>query len=352
VRLPAEQIRIGFLAVVWVVEQVSDHSSFFQTKSGANMRVNVSVVKLPMRRMQRAMDSAGPMPVQNFGTVALQFDASQSSMWITMQSQERRPLNFSRELLDAFEQAFTTYESNGGEWQEDGLEAQPIHYAILRSGHPNYFNIGGDLGYFQSCIELRDFSALRAYSMRCLDLTCRWFGAVTQRTTTIALVQGRALGGGFETALASDYVIAEEQAEFGLPEVLFGLFPCTGAMSLLTRRIGLSAAENMMRGGRVYSAAALLELGVIDHVCPTGEGERFTRDFVASHAKVRPARHALQRAKRRMMPLDREEMTAVVEDWVDVARQLKPENLRVLDTLIRMQASEFVRESCSMHDAG
>lgn len=307
------------------------------------MRMNASVVELPVRRMPRALDQAGPMPVRNLGIVDLQFDARQSSMWTTMRAREHRPLNFSRELLDAFEQAFATYESNGGVWQEDGLEEQPIHYAILRSDHPIYFNVGGDLGYFQSCIERADFAALRAYSMRCLDLTYRWFGSVTQRTTTIALVQGRALGGGFETALASDYVIAEEQAEFGLPEVLFGLFPCTGAMSLLTRRIGLSAAEKMMQSGRIYSATALHEMGVIDHVCPTGEGERFTRDFIAAHAKVRPARHAMQRAKRRMMPLDREEMTAVVEDWVDVARQLQPENLRVLDTLIRMQANEFGR---------
>lgn len=307
------------------------------------MRLNTSVVSLPLRRMQRATDSAGPMPVRSLGRVDLEFDASQSSMWITMRAREHRPLNFSRELLDAFEQAFSTYESNGGVWQDDHLEGMPIHYAVLRSDHPTYFNVGGDLGYFQSCIERGDFAALRAYSMRCLDMTYRWFGAVTQRATTVALVQGRALGGGFETALASDYVIAEEKAEFGLPEVLFGLFPCTGAMSLLTRRIGLSAAEKMMQSGQVYSAAALHEMGVIDHVCPSGEGERFTRDFIASHAKVRPARHALQRAKRRMMPLDREEMTAVVEDWVDVARQLQPENLRVLDTLIRMQGNESRR---------
>ena len=304
------------------------------------MRLNASVVQLPVRRMQRAMGADGPMPVRSLGRVALEFDATQSSMWITMRSREHRPLNFSRELLDAFELAFSTYESYGGVWQDGDQEAQPIHYAVLRSDHPAYFNVGGDLGYFQSCIERGDFAALRAYSMRCLDMTCRWFGAVTQRATTIALVQGRALGGGFETALASDYVIAEEKAEFGLPEVLFGLFPCTGAMSLLTRRIGLSEAEKMMQSGQVYSAKLLQEMGVIDHVCPTGEGDQFTRDFIASHAKVRAARHALQRAKRRMMPLDREEMTAVVEDWVDVARQLQPQNLRVLDTLIRMQGNE------------
>src|SRR3972149_4441233 len=67
--------------------------------------------------------------------------------------------------------------------------------------------------------------------------------------TTISLVQGDALGGGFETALSSDVIIAEQSAAMGLPEVLFNLFPGMGAYSLLTRRIG--------RGG----AAAPLLLG-------------------------------------------------------------------------------------------
>jgi DSF synthase len=52
---------------------------------------------------------------------------------------------------------------------------------------------------------------------------------------TVGLVQGAALGGGFEALLSFDYVVAERDATFGLPEILFGLFPGMGAHSLLSR---------------------------------------------------------------------------------------------------------------------
>ena len=307
------------------------------------MAIPSPVVALPVRRVQPAARPAAPLPTRDLGAIELRFDAASSTAWITMLAPPGRPLNVSPGLLDAFEQAFAGFEAHGGAWEEENQPPRPIHYAVLRSTHPVYFNAGGDLGHLHAGIGSGDFETLRAYSMRCLDLTHRWFSSITRHATTVSLVQGRALGGGFEIALASDHVIAEEQAEFGLPEILFGLFPCSGGMSLLTRRIGSAAAERMMRSGRIYPAAELLEMGVIDEVCPTGEGENFAREFVATHAKARPARHALGRAKRRMMPLDRDEMTAIVEDWVDAARRLTPENLRVLDTLMRMQQNDFGR---------
>lgn len=111
-------------------------------------------------------------------------------------------------------------------------------------------------------------------------------------------------------------------------------------MSLVAPRIGLSAADRMVRGGRIYRAFELLEMGVIDQVRATGEGEHFTHEWIAAHAKARPARRALERVRHRMMPPGRAEMTAGVEDWIDAARQLTPENLPILDTLARMQGND------------
>lgn len=307
------------------------------------MAISSPVVALPLREARQSAGQPRAPGTRNLGSIELRFDSASNTGWITMLAQPDRPLNFSPGLLDAFERAFTEYEGNGCVWEQQGQPSRPIHYAVLRSNHSAYFNVGGDLAHFHALISRGDFETLRAYSLRCLDLTYRWFTSITRHTTTISLVQGRALGGGFETALSSDYLIAEEQAEFGLPEILFGLFPCSGGMSLLARRIGLTSAEKLMRSGRIYRARELLDLGVVDEVCPTGEGERFTRDFIAAHAKARPARRALERARRRMMPLDRAEMTAMVEDWVDTARQLTADNLRVLDTLVRMQGNDFGR---------
>ena len=272
--------------------------------------------------------------------VETRYDSALRVLWINMARQKGQPQNFSTLLLQSLQNLIDWVNDNGCVWS-DGLQEQPVHYAILQSGHPTYFSVGGDLKHFLECIQGGDFQSLRSYSMQCLDMMYRWATNITNKSTTIALVQGRALGGGFETALSADYIIAEEQSEFGLPEILFGLFPCTGGMSLLARRVGLNEAEKMMRNGRIYSAVELYEMGIVEHVCARGSGERATRDFIAEHGKRRKARHALQQAKHRMMPLNYEELAKVVDDWVAAAMHLTDEEMRVLETLVRMQRSEF-----------
>ena len=304
-----------------------------------------SLLADPPARQVRHGDRAEPLPAHRPqsapGAVDVAYEAATATAWVTMRPRAEQPLNFSPAMLDAFDHAFARWESNGCRWETGDGQLHPVHYAVLRSTHPSYFNVGGDLGHFNDCIQRGDFDSLRAYSLRCMDLTYRWEAQVSRHATTVSLVQGRALGGGFESALSSDYVIAEEQSEFGLPEILFGLFPCSGAMPLLARRIGATRASVLMTQGRIYKAAELLELGVIDQVCARGDGEQAVRRFLVEHARARAARHALQRARRRMVPLDLREMATVVEDWVEVARQLTPNNLRVLETLTRMQGSEF-----------
>jgi DSF synthase len=177
------------------------------------------------------------------------------------------------------------------------------------------------------------------YSKLCLDIMYDWATTSTNSMTTIALVQGKALGGGFEAALSADYLIAEEQSTFGVPEIMFGLFPCTGGMSLLARRIGIHQAERMLTSPRLYSAIELKEMGVIDEICPSGDGNAAVERFISSHAKRRAARLMLQKAKHRIAPLDYSELLAVVDDWVELAMRLSNEELRVMDMLIMMQQS-------------
>ena len=98
---------------------------------------------------------------------------------------------------------------------------------------------------------------------------------------TVALVQGDAIGGGFEAMLTNDVVIAERAAKFGLPEILFNLFPGMGAHSFLRRRVGERMARVLIEDGRSRSADEMRELGLVDVVCEPGEGEATLRQFVA-----------------------------------------------------------------------
>ena len=280
------------------------------------------------------MSVAELAPLRQPTRITTSFRGNQhNTLWVTMT--QSRVQNFSPDLLNDLGVLHGAIRDTGTMWSSAGV-TQPVDYFVLKSAHPDYFSLGGDLTHFRECIRYGNRRGLRDYSMQCADMVCEW-AEQSNRTTTISLVQGRALGGGFETALASDYLIAEEQSEFGFPEILFGLFPCTGGMSLLARRVGVWQAERMMRNGKIYTAVELLQMGIVDEVCPKGQGMLAVEKFIAEHRKHAPARLALQRARARLAPLSRDELHRVVDDWVEIAMALGESELRVMDMLIQMQ---------------
>lgn len=270
--------------------------------------------------------------------LATEFDASQETLWVFLVPEPGRPLTFSPALLAAFERVLDRLDEGRWHWQGAQGEA-PVRYLVLGSTHPRYFALGGDLAHFQACIESANAGALRAYSMRCLALIER-LAAATQYATTIAMVQGRALGGGFEAALSATHFLAERGTQFGFPEITFGTFPCTGGLSLLTNRIGLRRAAAFVRNPSIHSAEELRDQGVIDELCEPGEARVAVQRFIAEHRRRYKARMALQRAEARMGALDGAELRRVVDDWVATAMSLGKEERRVLSTLVRMQAAD------------
>lgn len=275
--------------------------------------------------------------------VGTRFDANPNNvLWVTLpESIDGGAPYFSPPLIDELLGLLQGMKQHGARWSCNGT-LNPVHYTVMKSAHPEYFNLGGDLAYFHDCIRRRDRDALHKYSLTCADMLFEWSNVLGTQATTISLVQGRALGGGFETVLAADYIVAEEHSEFGFPEILFGLFPCTGGMSLLAQRIGARAAERMLGDGRIYTAATLKEMGVVDEICATGEGERAVEKLIASHARQRTARLMLQRSRHRIASLDRKELHTVVDEWTDTAMGLGSHELRVMEMLFRMQRGRAV----------
>lgn len=84
----------------------------------------------------------------------------------------------------------------------------------------------------------------------------------------IAAVNGFALGGGLELALACDFIIASENAKFGLPEVSLGLIPGFGGTVRLTRAVGIRRARELTMTGEMINAAQALEMGLVNQVVP------------------------------------------------------------------------------------
>ena len=227
--------------------------------------------------------------------------------------------------------------ANSGQVDFDGM-LHRVNYYVTASRIPGVFNVGGDLALFSMLIRARDRDALANYAKLCIDnIYPRTQSFFSPTLTKIALVQGDALGGGFECALASDLIVAEESAQMGLPEILFNLFPGMGACSLLARRIGMRAAEELILSGKIMTAAEMHKLGVVDVVATDGQGETAVRNWIARNAKRRNGMQAVFRARQFIHPVTRAELDGIVELWVDAALRLGERDLKMMNRLVRAQ---------------
>jgi len=104
----------------------------------------------------------------------------------------------------------------------------------------------------------------------------------------IAAVNGLALGGGFEVALACDLIIASENASFGLPEPLVGAVALGGGLHRLARQIGLKKAMELVLLSKRISAQTALEFGIVNAVVKPDELETVTRDWCDQILKAAP----------------------------------------------------------------
>jgi len=220
--------------------------------------------------------------------------------------------------------------------QECGPDAVP-GYHVLSSEIDGIFNLGGDLGYFYQQIRNQDRAALRRYARACVELVYQNSIAMDLPMTTIALVKGNAMGGGMEAALSAHIIVAERQVKMGLPEVLFNMFPGMGAYQFLSRRLTPKAAERLILGGKMYSAEELYEIGVVDHLAETGEGDQVVERLVRRERNQRGAAMALRKAIRADNPVSRESLMDFVETWVDTAMSLDDNDLKHMQYLIRSQ---------------
>jgi len=216
-------------------------------------------------------------------------------------------------------------------------EDSDIHYMVLSSENPDVFNLGGDLNLFSEAIQNSDRDALMKYAQACIDVLYPNIVSLGCPVTTISLVQGTALGGGFEAALSGNVLIAERSAQMGLPEVMFNMFPGMGAYSLLARRIGMNKAEELILSGKVYQAEELFDMGIVDVLAEDGEGEQALEKYIKQHSRTRNTRLALQKVRQRYNPVEYAELIDIIEIWVDTALNLNSRDLRMMDRLVRAQ---------------
>ncbi len=268
---------------------------------------------------------------QIYKQMSTRFDADYGAFWCYMDPKPRPCFN--PDLLGEI----WKFVSAIGPVNRSDKGGGPIRFTVLASRSPGVFSLGGDLALFIESARGKNRDALRRYARSCVEIVHSGVVGYGLPVTTISLVQGDAMGGGFEAALCNNVVVAERSARFGLPEVMFNLFPGMGAYSLLARRVGMVRAEKMILGGRLYDAVELHEMGVVDVLAEDGEGEKAVYEYMTQHLRRRNAYQSVLKARQRVHPITLEELMDIADLWVDAAMSLETKDIRLMERLVRAQ---------------
>jgi DSF synthase len=281
--------------------------------------------------------SSLPRSLPSIGTSLLRSETSDSGDvdWLHMHASAPAGYHpcFSERLLHEIKRKQETIRSRVA---VNASTASGVHHLVLASD-TNVFNLGGDLALFSRLIRAGERGRLLQYARLCVEVAYNFSQLYEDRVHSIAVVQGDALGGGFEAALCCHTIIAEEGAGMGFPEVLFDLFPGMGAYTFLSRRVPPRQAERMMRDARVYPVEELLQMGVVDQVVPKGEGLAAAREMLRKHGRIGNALRSLNAVRKACDPVSLEELLAVTTEWVDAAMRLSDRGLHTMERLIRAQ---------------
>jgi DSF synthase len=267
--------------------------------------------------------------------LTLELDVDLATLWFWFHPQPRPCFN--PQVLEEILSVQRQIAAGRGMIAIDGRTVM-LRYVVAASKSPGVFNLGGDLSLFLECIGAKDTERLSRYARDCVDTILHHFNGYACHLNTISLVQGRAYGGGFECALASELIIAESQAEFGFPEIKFNLFPGMGGFTLTKRKADARLADKLIVEGGVHSAADMARAGVIDIVCETGTGVAVVRERIRQSS--RDKRGQLLRFMRdATMPLTGAELQASIDSWVEAALRLREQDLKLIRRLMTAQGT-------------
>jgi len=256
------------------------------------------------------------------------YDSKNKAAWLLMKG-DPRP-SFTPTLLNGISDYF---DSIVEEMQE--TNGEKYDFLILGSDPVGVFNLSGDFDFLDRLIRDGNRDGLMNYATRSIGLVYRNMIHLGTDLTTITLVQGDAFGGGFETAISANVVVAERGVMMGLPEVLFNLFPGMGAFSILSRKIGYAAAERMILSGSLYTAEQLHEMGVVDILAEKGEGELAVYRYIKAAERPTNTFSSIKKIKDICNQIGFEELEYIAKLWTDAALQLTANDLRMMERLVR-----------------
>ncbi|MFM5884150.1 MAG: crotonase/enoyl-CoA hydratase family protein [Novosphingobium sp.] len=218
-----------------------------------------------------------------------------------------------------------------------GPDHVPLRYLVLGSRAPGVFCFGGDLELFAALIREGNRDGLAAYGYRCVEILHRNLQSLDLPMLTIGLVQGQALGGGFEALLSFDYIVAERGSVFGLPEVKFGLFPGMGAHAFLSRKLGSAMADRVIMGDVSFTAEQMHDMGIVHVLAEPGQGVAAVKDFMRRSERRHAGLVGARRASKRADDIALSELRDIVDHWANAALNLREQDLKLMQRLAAAQ---------------
>lgn len=272
-------------------------------------------------------------PIVEYTQFTTRYDSETNAIWCWMKPEPRPCMNIKLidELILLQQQLTTTYKTHHPDtiW--------PFRHLVLASKTPNIYNLGGDLELIRHYIVNKEEDNLREYADKAIDLLHHNINNLDLPITMVSLVQGQALGAGFEAALSCDVIIAERSSRLGFPEILFNMFPGMGAYNLLTRRIGAALAERIILSGKTYSAEELFDMGVIDVVTDDGNGVQATEDYLNSHNQSHNTIRSMKKIRQIVHPITRQQLDDIADLWFESAMALSTRDLSKMERLLHLQ---------------
>jgi len=252
--------------------------------------------------------------MKNFKTVLVSEDESVATLTFN------RPhlLNaMNREMMDEIIDALKTITEN-----------QHIRVAII-TGEGRAFMAGADIKEYavQTGEQFKEFQQKGKELYRLIE---------EAHIPFIAAVNGVALGGGFEIALACDIIIAAESATMGLPEVHLGLIPGGGGTQRLLQKVGINRVKELLMLGSAGTASQMLDWGVVNRLAKDNELTMAVKDF-ADKLKRRPAQ-SIKAIKRLLQP------NAVEQPFF---QRIDQEGAEVFDLFYSPLAQELINQFVS-----
>jgi DSF synthase len=219
----------------------------------------------------------------------------------------------------------------------ENIIKEGIKYVVLKSPNQKVWNMGGDLDFFLNCINDKDKAMLRDYAHKCVNIVYTMRKKFNSDAVVVSLIQGNAYGGGFECALAGDYIIAEEQVKFSFPETLFGTFPGMGAYSFLTRHLGFEKAHEMIHSSKKWSSLEMKDVNIVNFIASKGYGLETLYNLISNNELPNPDQFSIICKSPTLT-----ELIDVVEIWLDKVMSLDLKKINIMNRITIAQKKKSI----------